>query len=293
MKQFKTICRFSQKSLKKYVTDKLKETHKEVVSADGFVFAKGSFPVLLVAHMDTVHRKLPSCIVWNSVAKTLSSPDGIGGDDRCGVYMILQLIKTHNCSVLFCEDEEIGGIGAKKFTKTELAKQLVGKFQYIIEFDRQGKNDAVFYDCENIDFEDFITDEFFEMSFGTFSDISILAPFLKAAAVNLSCGYYKAHTTDEYVVIPEMKKSIEMANKILTKTLPSDTFEYIESSYFKEYDQYNFGSFYYIIEYQDADLHTDWFDVYADSEAEAIGLFCINNPTLTCNHIIDIDMANF
>ena len=49
------------------------------------------------------------------------SPQGIGGDDRCGVWMILQILRTANCHVLFCEDEEVGCVGAKKFTKRSFA----------------------------------------------------------------------------------------------------------------------------------------------------------------------------
>ena len=290
MKQFKKICRMSQEVLKDYVVEQLSLTHKDIVSADGFVYAQGTFPVLLVAHMDTVHQKLPDYIVYNQTTKTLSAPQGIGGDDRCGVYMILQLIKQYNCSVLFCEDEEIGCVGALKFCHSTMSKSLIGKFQYIIEFDRQGSNDAVFYECDNIDFEEFITEEYYKLAFGSFSDISYIAPHLNVAAVNLSCGYHKPHTKDEYVSVPEMHKSIEQAGKILARTLPTDTFEYIENiSYFKDMSKYNYGSFYYIIEFEGLDGRTDWFDVCANCEAEAIGMWCIQNPKLTYNHIIAID----
>ena len=69
------------------------------------------------------------------------SPQGIGGDDRAGVYMILEIIKQANCHVLFCEDEEIGDIGAKKFVKSNMPLPVY----YIIELDRQRHNDAVYY----------------------------------------------------------------------------------------------------------------------------------------------------
>lgn len=293
MNKFEAICKMSQKTLKKYVTEELKKTYKDVVVDDGFVFAQGEFPVLLVAHMDTVHQKLPEVIIYNSKTKSLSSPQGIGGDDRCGVYMILEIIKKYNCSVLFCEDEEVGGVGARKFTRNKLTDKL--KFHYILEFDRKGDKDAVFYDCDNEDFEEFITEEFYETAYGTFSDISIIAPELGCAAVNLSCGYYKAHTNQEYVVIPEMEASIEAACKILERTGKYDEYEYIEAkySYNSFYSGYNDIEKYYIIEYVDKYGHTDWFDVCASSEVEAIGMFCIEYPQLTYNHIIDICVDNY
>lgn len=242
-KVFENICKMSQYGVKKYVDDMLRKTHKDITVGDGFVFAKGTFPVLLVAHMDTVHDLLPELIVYDSEKNTMWSPNGIGGDDRCGVYMILEIIKKHNCSVLFCEDEEIGGVGAKKFIETDLAKELVSQFNYAIELDRKGNKDAVFYDCDNDDFEDFITKDFYDTAYGSFSDISVVAPFLKCAAVNLSCGYYNAHSKDEYVVLREMDRSIEEVCKILERTTEKDKFEYIESKYSRYYDRY-YSSYY-------------------------------------------------
>jgi hypothetical protein len=320
---FESICKMSQKELKDHVVRELTKTHKEIYSGDGYVYAQGAFPVLLVAHMDTVHKSLPKVIHFSTSNATLSSPQGIGGDDRCGVFMIFEVIKRFNCSVLFCEDEEIGGVGAKKFIKTDLAKTL--SFNYAIEFDRKGKKDAVFYDCDNEDFEEFITKDFYKTAYGSFSDISIVAPFLKCAAVNLSCGYYNAHTTDEYVVITEMIASINAACNILERTTEADKFEYIEATYNNYgwpgysyngygngyanygYRQYNtgvryYGGFwetedeeedddvelYYLFEYVDEYGDTQWYEAYAFSETDAVGQFCMAHPLVPYANIIDI-----
>ena len=302
-KTFENICRMTQKQVKNYVVDELAKEYENVVSADGFVYAQGSYPVLLVAHMDTVHKKTPSIIAYDADKKTASSPQGIGGDDRCGIYMILEIIKKFACSVLFCEDEEIGGVGAEKFTASPVAQGL--KFNYIIEFDRKGSRDAVFYDCDNEDFEKFITKEFFVTNYGSFSDISIIAPYLKCAAVNLSCGYYRAHTEQEYVVLAEMERVIDEACKLLDRTTEEDKFEYIEAqhsyggyydyyrkSYYNSYgddDEYaDVGVNYYLIEYMKEDFSTDWYETTANSRAEAVGNFVINHPSLPYENIIDI-----
>jgi hypothetical protein len=281
----------SQADLKNYLVEELKYTHEQITVGDGFVYAQGSFPVLLVAHMDTVHEELPKTIFYNKITDTLTSPEGIGGDDRCGIYMILETIKLYNCSVLFCEDEEIGGIGAGKFVKTELAKGLT--FNYIIEFDRKGSNDAVFYDCENPEFEKFITDQYYKTAFGSFSDISVIAPALRCAAVNLSCGYYNAHTTKEYVVLSEMETSIDAACAILDKTTEADKFEYIECDA-KYDDWYKYGLYednltYYCIEYYDKNYNEYMADVYAMSEEEAVGKFCIDHPDIPFANVFNIE----
>ena len=82
----------------------------------------------------------------------LMSPQGIGGDDRCGVYMILQIINEVRCHVLFCEDEETGGNGARAFAGSGIQMDV----NYIVEMDRRGNNDAVFYDCSNPEFTEFV-----------------------------------------------------------------------------------------------------------------------------------------
>ena len=311
-KTIEKICRMTQAQVKEYVSAELKTKYENVIVDDGFVYAQGTFPVLLVAHMDTVHKEVPSIIAYDSACKTMSSPQGIGGDDRCGIYMVLEVIKKFACSVLFCEDEEIGAFGAEKFTDSKFAKDL--DFNYIIEFDRNGSHDAVFYDCDNEKFTDFITKEFYEYAYGSFSDISVLAPFLGCAAVNLSCGYYKAHTKDEYIVLAEMERSIEEACKILARTTADDKFEYIEAEhYYNKYYNYAYGydydyydpyyesrnakykrnnskdvSNYYIIEYVDSHGDTQWYDTMACSRAEAIGNFVIENTSITFDNIIDI-----
>jgi hypothetical protein len=228
---------------------------------------------------------------------TISSPQGIGGDDRNGVYSVLEVAKRYNCSVLFCEQEEVGGVGAEKFIKAKLAKSL--EFNYIIEFDRKGNNDAVFYNCDNPEFEEFITRDFYTTAYGSFSDISVLAPFFDCAAVNLSCGYYKAHTKDEYVVISEMETSIEEACNILARTTAEDKFEYIEADYgygsYYGYSSYydDMSERYYMIEYTNKNNKTEYYDTMAYSQYEAIGRFCYDNPDLSYNDIDYIDSIEY
>ena len=292
-KEFEKICRMSQKSLKNHVKQKLQMRYEEVIVDDGFVYAQGSFPVLLVAHLDTVHSKLPNMILYDKDQNTVSSPNGIGGDDRCGVYMIFEIIKKFNCSVLFCEDEEDGGIGANKFVKTDLARTL--DFNYIIEFDRANANDAVFYSCDNYDFEKFITRDFYKINYGTYSDICDIGPVIGCAAVNLSCGYYKAHTKDEYVVLSDMENSIKAACDILARTTQNDKFEYVEYFEYGAWNGYGYNGFidyndqvYYLIQYISEHGVEEWYETFARSKAEAVGHFVMDNPKVSYENIIDV-----
>lgn len=248
------IYKMSEAELKTYVANELQKTHDNVISEDGFVYAKGTIPVLLVAHLDTVHKELVKNIVYSDDGNKISSPEGIGGDDHNGVAMILEIVKELNCSVVFCEQEEIGMVGAGKFTRSDYADDV--NVNYIVELDRKGVNDAVFYSCDNKEFTDFVCDVTgFKTAFGSFSDISTLAPALKTAAVNLSCGYYNAHTVQEYVLYDEMIDIIE-AVKVLIKT-ESEHFEYVKRAYSSygyygsgHYDSYStYGHQYDLLEY--------------------------------------------
>ena len=238
MKNFLRICQKTQAEVKKYMKSYLETSKYKVICEDGFLYAKGTVPVLLVAHMDTVHKDLCKDIAIEG--DKVSSPQGIGGDDRCGIYIIRELVKTFRCSVLLCEDEERGCIGATKFTKTDYIHNL--GVNYMIEFDRKGSNDAVFYTCGNQEFINHVLDfTGYKRAYGTFSDISSLMPISKICGVNLSSGYYNPHTTSEYVMFEEMIETLNAA-KALIKAECSAPFEYKIASY--SYSSYGYSSGY-------------------------------------------------
>lgn len=223
MKKFVDICKMTQLEVKSYMAKYLASYKYKVENQDGFLYAKGDVPVLLVAHMDTVHKQVPDTIVETD--GKISSPQGIGGDDRCGIFIIMNIVQQLHCSVVLCEDEEIGCVGARKFANSSFINQL--DVNYMIEFDRMHANDAVFYDCDNKEFTDFVTDYTgYKEAYGSFSDISRIAPAAKVAAVNLSCGYYKAHSLDEYVVYDEMMATVQAAKALITTEC--SRFEYVQ-----------------------------------------------------------------
>lgn len=263
--EFINLCKPTQKELKLSLVEELiVRGYTEVISDDGYVYAKGTVPVLLTAHMDTVHKEtMKDFYEYYDEEKEqhiISSPQGIGGDDRCGIYMILEIIKTHKCSVLFCEDEETGGIGSRKFCKTEFINDL-SELKYLIELDRKNSKDAVFYDCDNDDFTKFIEDNTgYKDAYGSFSDISNLSPACKVASVNFSCGYYNAHTISEYVVMEEMLNTIEVVKKLLD--VECDKFEYVEKvrynyGYGRNRSGYGYG---YGYDYFDEDIYDKYYD---------------------------------
>lgn len=206
------ILRCEQNDVAKYIKRHLEYyNYNSVESNEQYIYAKGDIPVLLVAHMDTVHHKIPEQIFYDKEQNVIWSPQGIGGDDRAGVYAILKITEKLKPHVLLLKDEEKGGIGAQY--ATEFMK--IPNVNFMIELDRRGSEDAVFYDCGNDDFKDYILSFGFIEEYGTFSDISILSPTWDIASVNLSIGYYNEHSFAEYLNLNDLENTIQNVKKIL------------------------------------------------------------------------------
>jgi hypothetical protein len=234
---FEFYAKQSEKELKNILTLQLKNMGYNPNTRKTYLYAKGNYPVMLIAHLDTVHRERPNIICYSEDKNVIMSPYGIGGDDRCGVFMIMQLLqclkfKPH---ILFTEGEETGAIGAHNFSKSEIKPDI----NYMIEFDRRGSTDAVFYDCDNRNFVEFVEKYGFKEDYGTFSDISIIAPALGVAAVNLSSGYYNEHTKNEFVVMSDVEQNLKNAYQMINAK--TNKFIYVEKLYrnFKAWDDYS------------------------------------------------------
>ena len=208
------------------------------VSGGNFILIHGEAPVMLVAHLDTVHRE-PVREIWKTADNEfLMSPQGIGGDDRCGVYALVNVfeLSAKKPWMLFTCDEEIGGVGAEAFCEAYEYGELpagLNDLKMLIEIDRRGRNDAVYYDCENRAFEAYITSKGFRTAQGSFSDISLVAPALGIAAVNLSSGYYNPHRLNEFIIRSEIDDVIGKVVEIVADAAGDEfpRFEYCDYDY--------------------------------------------------------------
>lgn len=250
MLTFEEIILPSQKKL----FNKLRQEYSSeicVFQSKSYILVKGEAPVMLVAHLDTVHKSPVQTICKSDSGNIWMAPQGIGGDDRCGVYGITKIHRQAQVKpwLLFTCDEEIGGVGASGFSKSILGRnnkimEHLSQLKYIVELDRKGSNDAVYYDCANQDFEDYITSKGFKTAYGSFSDISVVAPDLGIAAVNLSSGYYNAHTQHEYINVKQLEGVIArvtaMVNESVQESVPQ--FEYIELQ--RKYDYWGLNANY-------------------------------------------------
>jgi hypothetical protein len=224
-KDFISLLKLDQAALKKELKKRLQAAAYDPIDNPGYLYAWGPLPILLVAHMDTVHRDNVSIVCQDAGGRILWSPQGIGGDDRAGAWLILQILAAGlRPSIVFTEDEETGAAGARAFAADAAAGGL--KYDYIVEFDRRGANDCVFYNCHNEDFIDFVESFGFREAAGSFSDISVIAPKLGAAAVNISCGFYNEHSIAEYIDMDVIADNSRRAMQMLLT--PCEGFKYIE-----------------------------------------------------------------
>lgn len=132
---------------------------------------------MLLAHIDTVYVKPVKHICKSCNVNIIMSPKCIGCDNRCGVYV---LVKANNTApvkpwLLFTCNEEIEGTRAEAFVadykKGQLHKEL-NELKLLVEIDRKNSKDAVYYDCDNLELEMYITSKGFIAAYGSFGDCS-------------------------------------------------------------------------------------------------------------------------
>lgn len=233
------LLKLNQETLRKTMAAYLRTKYKKVEDTKDYVIAHGDIPIALVAHMDTVFFKIPEELFYDTAKNVMWSPTGAGFDDRAGIYAILQIVKQGlRPHIILTTDEEVGALGASVLaTRACPFKDL----RYLIQLDRRGSNDCVFYDCDNPDFVKYVEGFGFVEAYGTFSDISTICPAWKIAGVNLSIGYRDEHTASETLFVGNMLATIDKVITMLQATdIPS--FKYVPLPYL--YDERWLQSYY-------------------------------------------------
>ena len=200
----------------------IEKGYKKIVKNDNFMFAPGTLPVLIIAHADTVHENKWSKdregnvdVFHDEAEGVLWSPQGVGGDDRCGVLAIHKLLSVgFRPWVLITSGEERGCIGAKAFcedysnymaSKSKTAEEKktfnMDHLKYIVQVDREGSKHGVFYSCDgkNKLWHEYLEGIGFKKETGSTSDIRHIMELTEICGVNLAAGYYGQHTKSEFI----------------------------------------------------------------------------------------------
>ena len=190
----------------------------------------------VVSHMDTVHRSHRNLIESKSklIIKednldvlTAHHPDtdkqtGIGGDDKCGVYVCLEMFnKFDKLKGAFFVEEEIGMLGSR-----ESDDSFFTNVGYAIQFDAPSSNwitevcsGVKLFDGDfKLEIKEVLNESgYTKFSIDPFTDVNQLAKKYDFNCLNLGCGYYRQHTDSEYVVISEVNDSVMAGIKLITK----------------------------------------------------------------------------
>ena len=182
----------------------------------------------MVCHIDTVHEINNNVKVFedDDVMFAMDMLDvtqyGIGGDDKVGIFITLQLLKQlKHIKVVFFLDEEIGCQGSNQANFDFFSDSTI-----VLECDRKGYHDFVnnisgydLYDktLQN-DIKNILTKYRRREVVGGMTDVSIIAQKTDVQVANMSCGYYNPHSDEEFIVIDEVYQTLKMCKEILDKT---------------------------------------------------------------------------
>ena len=181
-----------------------------------------------VCHIDTVHDYTDGYHVAMSNRHIIAYNDsqtqiGCGGDDKCGVWTCLQLlIHVDNVLCVFFSREETGGEGS-----TNIDIDVFSRSRFIAGIDRWGNCDIVneYYG------EITVSDEFmsrikkvrkaygYTYNYGMFTDaLNLYERDVGLSCINVSCGYYAHHSSQEYVDVDELYTCLLLCIELSTLT---------------------------------------------------------------------------
>ena len=261
-----------------YYTDEMNNIYA-TKRQDGFY---GKFP-MFVAHTDTVHSIVPEIVVKEQTLPKPSTfgrtfdetqfdvlkaytpdgtPTGIGGDDKCGIFICLELLRTlSNVKVGLFVSEETGCIGSSKCDV-----KFLNDVGYIIQYDAPG-NHLITEVCSGVRlFEEnggFIkralpviertmeTD--MDLQSHPYTDVSQLKKKSDVSCINISCGYYEMHSPNEFIVLNDVEKAIRTGINLVNE------FGYEKQEYAYEPPNLIYSGF---IDIQNVD--DDWDDTLLD-----------------------------
>jgi len=209
--------------MRKFIIKKLKEINVPYTEDEtGNIYNLIPNTPLLSAHMDTV-GDVEDMAVLNFVHEEngiISGFGNIGADDKVGIFVILELLKRYeNISYVFTVQEETGSVGARMFVNNN--SELLNELLYCIVIDRRGDSDII--STQN----DYCVQEFendilsvitgFKPALGSISDADVFNDYL--SCINISCGYYKPHTQEEFIVWNNVVKTYHAVKTIITKLI--------------------------------------------------------------------------
>ena len=230
------------------------DEHNNIYAVKG-TLGEGEFYPMFISHTDTVHELVDLIDVKEeyllrpyTFGKDFGQeqvlclkaydkdgrPTGIGGDDKCGIYICLELLRQlDKVKVAFFVSEETGCHGSKL-----VDKEFLKDVGYCTQYDAPGDH-LISYSCMGTVLFD-KDGEFFNLSLRAitdgfknemmvqshpYTDIMMIKQLSDLSCINMSCGYYNMHTANEFVCIDDVERAIE-AGKNMVEDLGLKKYEF-------------------------------------------------------------------
>ena len=240
--------------LRKYIKENCGEVTMVTDSKGNLLCTKGeseTYPCL-ASHMDQVQRDHSKDfdVVCNGdrcfgFSWKLMEMQGLGADDKNGIFICLECLKTFDVlKVAFFVGEEVGCVGSG-----DVSLNFFKDCRFIIEPDRRGGNDLITsmfcgQVCSKKFIEDIKADEYgYREERGSVTDVGeLMDRGVGISCLNLSCGYYNPHTDEEFTVLSELENCLEFVMHVIRDCREVYPFEGGYGSYGYNYG-YKYGNY--------------------------------------------------
>ena len=222
----------SEAEIKAFIRECLSDVELTIEEDDfGNLFiTKGvaeAYPAV-TAHIDEVHYPSERIVVVDEDLIYGIDGDGervgIGADDKNGVWIIINLLhqKPILKAALFVQEEKIEGISGCRGSKA-CSLEWFDNVRYLLAADRKGDSEVITMSkgdiklCDDSLFPAEVLAKYgYCCTTGGRTDVTALkGRGLATPCCNISCGYYKAHKSDEYTQFSHLTKAYSFISELI------------------------------------------------------------------------------
>lgn len=234
----------SEKKMRKFIKDWIRRNVPDaVVSVDktGNVYVtrgEGETYPCVVAHMDQVQDKhekdFQTYILGGKIfgfSRSALLMRGLGADDKNGIWVALKCLQKFDVmKVAFFVGEEVGCVGS-----SAADMEFFADCRWVVQCDRRNGSDLI----TEASGTELCSDEFadvllgagfgYKKEHGMLTDVMTLKENgLAVSCVNMSCGYYRPHTDEEYTVQSELENCLAFVEWIIENVTDVYPHEHVE-----------------------------------------------------------------
>lgn len=203
----------------------------------------------IVAHLDQVQRNHPRdfrAVETRDIIFGFSAREhsfcGLGVDDKNGILICLEALKKYDSmKAVFFKEEETGCHGS-----AHAEMKFFDDCRYVLQCDRRGNSDLITnIGCIDLCSDTFITDVdpekwSYREETGMMTDVEALKEHgLSVSAINISAGYYNAHSDEEITVKRDLQKCWRLVQHIIedcTEVYPHEAGENGGFGYYEDWE---------------------------------------------------------